>query len=1087
MSFFVSEHFNLPDGAFQGSIKTSTEGNGTVYSSDGWGVIGTFENTDGALIMSDKGLTVSEFATTPFRVTLKYKLSSLGDGKAILIFAFSNDSVAPTFDASGTWVLWCSVSRNGSIYNERWVYSSGGSFLWWDGASWAGSGHVRTISPDTEYTLTITFNPITFSFRLENEIDTAITGRVDIPGSDWWWFVGDLFTVYHFGILKFHYIIVEKIEVENTFISENQLLIEKNHANHFNGTALWALNDFTTEASRTITINNNILDCSPEEYNFISLNCIGESRSQTYTPSIKVLLNDADVTSRTFSYSITWGERFIKSLTIDFDQSISTTIYKKNNDDFRIPQIEIQVDHDSSGTYITRGKFFIEEVSELISNGKCTKRMSGRSTAALLDRPYSSHNTISYESTSKRAIVCGLVEYAGLLCNWSLPNGPIDYHTFDARTPIEIIEDIVSAVGGRISVDNTDHLYFYSNDFTPENESPTLSVDSSNIHRVRIVEKVPQSFNKITVAGRTNNMTVFHAWAQVELVSVDSRGDFKSTLAADGDDYAVLIATCYDPEGVLVDTELIEKEPATPSQANIISVSKRIAKGGVVGVWPDTGGGIPGAKIDGPYSFDGCTIMTTESMLKGPHLVSYHGGDTVSLSVEGSGVVEETNILIEDGQGRTKLYGNELAAGTITVLATYNGQDSNPVSLILGDPRVGDLDVHANPPSLLTSESSTITAMACDPDGDPVGDGYSVEFNILAGNGTLSAASVVTTTNTIENEEQVSNSYSSIRVENPISNLISIYALKGDTQEHLGATIPDDDIDTSFNYATGAATDGSTINLTYNLPKPQTRVVVTYESGGTAQVIYTAPSTVDKEDEEVIVEVWAGGLNHLVFIDVARKTASTPSVGGGKLTGSVCFSFDGTPTSADRGELTETQAIPISTGYTATLGSYHIGNLSQGITNGKVVGIKKRGNNVTATVQADKDRTSGADYWRGEYVTGSRQVYIENTDIPVSGARVTIEWNGGDDSSGGGGHTEENLTTNSQGVFMFKEGVSGTHTLTIAHANPQNPDAPLGFREYAGTITVAGEVGPNMGVIGDQVFYKHVSGSFTVPIIYHKK
>jgi len=506
-----------------------------------------------------------------------------------------------------------------------------------------------------------------------------------------------------------------------------------------------------------------------------------------------------------------------------------------------------------------------------------------------------------------------------------------------------------------------------------------------------------------------------------------------------------------------------------------------------VGVWPDTGSGIPGTRIDGPYTFDGFTIKTTGNMMEGPHLVSYHGGDTVSLSVEGPGVVEETNILIEDGQGRTKLYGNELAAGTITVTATYDGQDSNPVSLIVGDPRVGDVDAHANPPSLLTSETSTITALVYDPDSDPVGEGYTVEFNILAGNGTLSAVSAVTTTNTIENEEQASNSYSSIRVENPISNLLSIYALKGDTQEHLGVTISDDDIDTSFNYATGAATDGSTINLTYNLPKPQTRVVVTYESGGTAQVIYTAPSIVDKEGEEVIVEVWAGGLNHLVFIDVARKTASTPSVGGGKLTGSVCFSFDGTPTSADRGELTQTQAIPISTGYTATLGSYHIGNLSQGITNGKVVGIKKRGNNVTATVQADKDRTSGADYWRGEYVTGSRQVYIQNTDIPVSGARVTIEWNGGDDSSGGGGHTEENLITNSQGVFTFKEGVSGTHTLSIAHANPQNPDAPLGFREYEGTITIAGEVGPNMGVIGDQVFYKHVSGSFTVPIIYHKK
>ncbi|MBN1882807.1 MAG: hypothetical protein JW885_11580 [Deltaproteobacteria bacterium] len=1088
MSFFVVEHFNLPNGAVQESIKTATKNDGNVYTSNGWGITATYADTDAAMITCDKGLKKAEFVTIPFRTSIKYKLSALRDGDYIRLFVIQSLSAQPEPSGSFTnWVLSCNLYRIGSNYREYWfITNSSGTARGYNGigGTWGTtSNYVRTVSLNTEYTLIIQYDPTTKTVFLNNGIQSTDSEQLQYYDDHYWWFVGDNNDNIWHGIIKFDYIIVEQTEIANTFISHNNLLTEKYHSNHFNGSALWVLNDFTTEVADTLTIKNDILDYDLVESDSIVLNRIGGGGSQVYIPSVKVLLNERDVTSQVLSYFIDWSERFVKMLRIDFDWSISAEIYRKNNADFKIPQIEIQVDHDSSGMYITRGEFFIEEISETMSNGRHAKRISGRSKAALLDRPYSAQNTVSYENTTKRAIVTNLVEEAGLEYEWCLPDGPIEYHTFDARTPMEVIKEVVSAVGGHISTGYNDKLYFHANDYTPRNHPPVFSVDSSDIHQIEILEEIPQSFNKIVVKGRANNEATFRAWAEVELVSVDSRGNFKSTLAADGNDYTVLIATCYDSEGMLVDTGLIEEESATPSNANTIAVLKRIANGGVVGIWPDIGGGVPGTKVDGPYIFDDFVITTTGNMLEGPHLVTYHGGDSVSFSVEGPGIVEENSVLVENGQGRTKLYGNELGAGTIYVKATYDGQESNPVALILGDPRVGDLDANANPSSLLVKETSVITARVYDPDGDPVGDGYTVKFKIIAGNGALSADLDITTTNTIENEEQVSSSYTSIRVQNPISNLTHIYALKDDSHEYQGRTIDDDEIDTSYDYATGAITEGSTITLSDNLPKPQTRVVVTYKSGGTAQIVYTAPSFVDREGEEVVIEVWAGGLNHLVFIDVGRKEATTPSVGGGKRVGVVTFHVDHTPTSAERGRITLSEPIPQVSGFVAVLGSYTLDGLSAGVSNGQVVGLMKIGENVVATIHGERDTSAKGDYWNGDYIRGSRRVYIINTETPVPNASVKIEWNGGDES---GGHTESGLKTNSEGVFTFTMGVSGTHIITITHDNPQSPDAPLGFLEYLGTITIPGQVGDERGTVGDQVFYKHMSGSFSVPIIYEK-
>jgi len=1087
MSFFVSEHFNLSD--FQTGIKTDITGNGSVVLDDGWGVVGTYRDTDAAIIFPNKGLTKAEFATTPFSVTIKWKLSSLPDGDYLRHFVLTSMSTGPETGTFGDCIILCSINRSGATYYESWrVVDSTGTTQYYDssGGSWVtGAANVRTISVDTEYILRINYDPGRRAVNLTNGIQTSgFSSRMRYYDDDLWWFIGQEDDTSRYGVIGYDYIVVKKNEVSSRFISENHLLTEKWHSKHYSGAALWILNDFTTEVSDTIVIKNDILDYDPVESDLVLLNRIGGAGSRIYTPSVKVLLNDVDVTSQMLSYSIDWAERFFKNLTIDFDRSVSADIFRKNNADFRTPQIEILVDHGSSGTYVTRGLFFIESITEAISNGKHARRISGRSRAALLDRPYSVQNTVSYENTSKRAIVCRMVEDAGLTCTWSLPDGPIEYHTFDARTPIEVIEKIVNAIGGRISVDNIDHLYFYANDFAPESQSPVLSVDSSDIHQVLITEEIPQSFNKITVSGRANDEVTFRAWAEVELISVDVRGNIKSRIAADGDDYAVLVATCYDSEGALVDTELIEEESVTPTDANTIIVSKRITADGVVGVWHDTGGGVPGTKIDGPYTFDGSMITTTGNMLDGPHLVTYYGGDIVSLSVEGPGVVEETSVIIEDGQARTKLYGNELDAGTITVAATYDGQESNPVVLTLGDPRVGDIDANANPSSLQTGETSVITALVYDPDGDPVGDGYRVDFRLIAGNGSLSASSSATTTETIENEEQVSNSYASIRVENPISSLASIYALKGDTQEYLGITIDTDEVDESHNYAVGAVTDGPTITLSTKLPKTQTRVAITYESGGAAQVIYTAPSNVSTNGEEVVVEALAGGMNHLVFINVGRRTSDSTSVNGGKRTGSVTFTVNYTPTSSDRnGTFTLSEPIYQVPGFQEVLGFYILDELTRGIEGGSVTRIQRIGDNVVATIKAD-EKESISDYYSGDYVTGNRTVYIKDTEIPVVNATVMILWNGGDDGSDTGGHTEI-ARTNSLGIFTFREGVSGTHGLTINHDDVLNPDAPRGLHELSSTIYVAGNVGnEKIRAIAIQEFYMQVKGEFTVPIIY---
>ena len=95
----------------------------------------------------------------------------------------------------------------------------------------------------------------------------------------------------------------------------------------------------------------------------------------------------------------------------------------------------------------------------------------------------------------------------------------------------------------------------------------------------------------------------------------------------------------------------------------------------------------------------------------------------------------------------------------------------------------------------------------------------------------------------------------------PVSSIVSIYEVIGGEAY------------TAVNYAEGADFMGSTITLAKSLPNRETRLEVTYTSGGTVKTIYMAPeiaggSAKDRSGFIAYIRCRAGGEDALVAVEV---------------------------------------------------------------------------------------------------------------------------------------------------------------------------------------------------------------------------
>jgi hypothetical protein len=88
------------------------------------------------------------------------------------------------------------------------------------------------------------------------------------------------------------------------------------------------------------------------------------------------------------------------------------------------------------------------------------------------------------------------------------------------------------------------------------------------------------------------------------------------------------------------------------------------------------------------------------------------------------------------------------------------------------------------------------------------------------------------------------------------------------------------------------------------------------------------------------------------------------------------------------------------------------------------------------------------DEMAGDKVSGIRYVKEENTEYPIEGANVMIDWDGnGYDAEN---PEDEALITGEDGSFEFVKGVPGKSNIRIEHDN---------YEPYDGTIKIPGEVG----------------------------
>ncbi len=1001
MSFFVSEYFNLPSGAFQGGIDTEVDGDtGYIFQDGTYGYVDTYVDADLAILGCNDALPIEEIRGTAVKYSVKYKVTVLPASDAIYPMLVYDNSVQPILGTLGDASFRMSVYNDAGTYIEQWQYfDTADQQHRWDGAAWQAAGvqSVRNLTLDTWYTIEITYHPEDNTYTFDNGTDTATTTACRI-NDDRWWLAGD-FANTTYGQMELEYITVENITISHDFTLRNALTEEIEDVNDFDGSALILLNSLTTEVSEDLVFKYDILDYIDIDETLHLLFQIGGSSPVSITaPTVVIALDGQDITSKIETWNLRY-ESFTKIFSCkvrDKDFLKDKGPYVVSDTNFGDTRITVTVDGDSLGS------FFWEETGEQVDFDNYGGDIFGRSITANLDIPYSAKvNTIYETAISKKDLIDDLC--GDLTLSYNIIDTIIPANTYSVRdkSKIAIIKEVANSGGGVVHTDSDDTIII---EYATKQDSVKL-ITSSQIIQPTYNMVSPDGNDQVEVFGYTDD-NLSGNWPKVRIESS------KSNLLSNGVDSLILTGYINNPDGSRVDIEDFTDEEATPSTANKISVGSTIKR--VEGIWVDSGGS-HGALITKPYTWDGNTIITTGDMAKVQHLVSYTGGETCSFAVDQLADLSETTVLIENGKAETELRASDGGGGFISCDLAYKGIEDT-LLITLDDPTIGGIAAQADPSSVDFLGESTITARVIDNHGNSAPDGTTVTFEIVEGSGSVTA-SAVTTTSTIT-EEVISTSQIKISVRSPIDTLTSVYLVVDGVPQ------------TAKNFATGATTSGSSIELSEVLSdKVQNLVQVIYESGGTAQVTFTAASI----GERNFISCLVGAEDVLVWVDVnIGSGGSTGISGGGGFTSSwLALFFSGTWTGSDMETVFyDTKNIVKKDGYGIQVDTT-LNEAWSGYENIMGVTLKSASSSIYERVTleiAAKKSDIVITLFDGTFVSGEGKV--RDGTVPLGGITVYIDWRGdggfeaADLAKYGSNKEDYELSTSREdGKFPFSKGI----------------------------------------------------------------
>ena len=337
-------------------------------------------------------------------------------------------------------------------------------------------------------------------------------------------------------------------------------------------------------------------------------------------------------------------------------------------------------------------------------------------------------------------------------------------------------------------------------------------------------------------------------WPTIVLVS-DISMHLKSRLNSNGTDFCHVRALCTLPNGDIA-AMLPRRDTSTPYDERKIRTSYWMM--GPPRVYEKVGDA-NGDEIP-VLSWNEREIVTTIDMEHIPHFIVYDGCETVTFSVDQLAGVAPTEVPVVSHYAETVLTAMALGGGYATVTGSFMGQTAT-LRITIADPGIGAITARADPSSINYITPSQIVACVLTPDGLPVADGVLVTATIFSGPGRLESGTALTTTETIELEEQWSSDEITVGVANSISSVLGVWT---------------DISGNGFNYYTGdkAEFDGKTITLGVSLPKKVSRVYVSYTAGGCAKFTFRS-----QELGTAIILCEAGQENCKVEITVSAGTA----------------------------------------------------------------------------------------------------------------------------------------------------------------------------------------------------------------------
>ncbi len=405
-----------------------------------------------------------------------------------------------------------------------------------------------------------------------------------------------------------------------------------------------------------------------------------------------------------------------------------------------------------------------------------------------------------------------------------------------------------------------------------------MSISSGDIVSISQSRMVPNGENQVTVEGFIDT-SITDGWAQISIEAS------KYKLKSNGFDSGTVTATCRNEDQTIPDVELQTDEEQTPATNDHyeISVTYMIDKdaGGVVSIVKQSDSSL----VAGPYEvIDARTIRVGTAMADTTYLVTYYGGNTVTFSVDANADISPTEVLVKNGRAEATLRASSGGGGYAVVSADYLDAQTAQLTVTIADPRVGQVDVSADPSSISIGETSTVKIQVLDSDGYPADNGLYVDISVIGHGQLIDYAGVVTPTTATTTTESITDGGIENGQYNPI---YPVSEIEVSTQYQISALtsiyryengLPYTDV----NYASGATVDGNTITLATPLPSSVTPIQVTYDCTGIATSTFSYPSyrEIPKTSIQNLIVAQCGGEVGSTFITIESPYGGTGGGGG---------------------------------------------------------------------------------------------------------------------------------------------------------------------------------------------------------------